>query len=330
MNNQEEISAIAHPNIALAKYWGKKNDELNIPAMDSISITLDTLATTTTVRIDSTLTQDEFMLNNKKCSEEERKKISKFLDLFRNKSEIKYFAKVISENNFPTSAGLASSASGFAALAIAANELYQTKLDRKSLSIIARQGSGSAARSLFGGYTWMHSGKLADGSDSFAEQISDESYFPLTVLVSITSINKKVIPSRVGMQISANTSPFYAAWLDTINNDIDSLKSAILNKDFETMAEISMESCIKMHSVMMTSKPPLFYWNKETYSIIEFVRNLHFLKYPIFFTIDAGPQVKIITVPEESEKILKKIKDLNNIFKLYVINLGPGAKILER
>ncbi|HRS02345.1 MAG TPA: diphosphomevalonate decarboxylase [Bacteroidota bacterium] len=330
MNNQNEITAIAHPNIALAKYWGKRNISLNIPAMDSISITLDTLETITTLKLDKKLDKDEFILNNKKSSEEERLKISKFLDLFRNKSKIKSFAKVISENNFPTSAGLASSSSGFAALATAANQIYETNFNSKKLSIIARQGSGSAARSLFGGYVWMHSGKSEKGSDSFAEQIVDEHYFPLTVFILITSKQKKEISSRTGMQTSAETSPFYSAWLNSTKDDIESLHSAIINKDFETMAEISMESCIKMHSVMMTSKPPMFYWNRNTYAIIEFVRKLHFLKYPIFFTIDAGPQVKIITIPEESDKILKKIKDLNNILKLYVVNLGSGATILER
>lgn len=330
MNKQEEITAIAHPNIALAKYWGKRNAELNIPAMDSLSITLDTLTTITTMSLDQDLKRDEFILNNKTTSEEERTKISKFLDLFRKNSKIKSYSHIVSVNNFPTSAGLASSASGFAALATAANKLYNTNYDTQHLSTIARQGSGSAARSLFGGYVWMHSGQSKDGSDSFAEQIAGDDFFPLTIFVMVTSKHQKEVSSRTGMQISATTSPFYKAWLDTINNDITVLKSAILNKDFDTMAEISMESCIKMHSVMMTSRPSLFYWNRDTYSIIEFVRNLHFLKYPIFFTIDAGPQVKIITLPDESEKILKKIKDLNNILKLYVINLGSGATILER
>ena len=330
MNNQSEITAIAHPNIALAKYWGKKDAILNIPAMDSISITLDQLTTQTTLVIDKNLNQDEFLLNNEVAKESDRLKVSQFLDLFRNKSNIKSYLRIISENNFPTSAGLASSASGFSALAIAANSIFQTNLDKREISILARQGSGSAARSIYGGYVWMHSGNLQDGSDSFAEQIADENYFPLSIIVLVTSNNKKEIPSRIGMQYSAQTSPFYQAWLDTTKNDIEQMRSAILNKDFETLSEISMESCLKMHSVMMTSKPSLLYWNKVTFSIIEFVRNLHFLKYPIFFTIDAGPQVKIITLPDYKDEILKKIKDLNNILKLFVVNLGSGATILER
>lgn len=322
------IKAIAHPNIALAKYWGKRNEELNLPAVGSVSITLDNLKTETSVRfIDSEV--DLIKFNGKFSEEKEQVKLSKFIDKFRNLTGIHKKVDIITNNNFPTSAGLASSASGFAALTIATAKLFELNISAKELSIIARQGSGSASRSLFGGFVEWHKGILDDGSDSYAEQIAEKDHFPLSIIIAVTSNKSKKISSRVGMKNSASTSPFYSEFVNSSIEDISQIKNAILEKDFEKLADFSMRSTVKMHSVMMTTNPPLFYWNHKTFEIIELVRDLHSRKEPVFFTIDAGPQVKIVTLKGNEEKILRELEQINQINEIYVCNLGNGAEIIE-
>jgi diphosphomevalonate decarboxylase len=232
-------------------------------------------------------------------------------------------------NNFPTSAGLASSASGFAALTKAASALFDLNLSTKQLSQIARLGSGSASRSIFGGFVEWHKGTSDDGSDCFAEQIAESDSFPLSVIIAITSSSIKKISSRVGMKESALTSPYYQSFVQSSDEDITLIKKAILEKDFSLLAEISMRSTVKMHSVMMTTTPPLFYWNSKTFEIIELIRNLHLNNYPVFFTIDAGPQVKIITLKENEDFIVQKINKINQISEIFVTTLGNGAEIIE-
>lgn len=323
------IKAIAHPNIALAKYWGKRNEILNLPAVGSISITLDELTTTTEIRFLENAENDLILFNGKIANESEQKKFSGFIDLFRNFSGNPKFVEIKTENNFPTSAGLASSASGFAALTKASSELFKLELSDKELSQIARIGSGSASRSIFGGFAEWHKGDTEDGSDCFAEQIAKPESFPLSVIIVVTSLKTKKVSSRDGMKNSSLTSPFYHSFVETSEEDIKIIKKAILNQDFNLMAQASMRSTIKMHSVMMTTNPPLFYWNSTTYSIIELVRELVNEKQPVFFTIDAGPQVKIITLKGSEEIILNRLKEINQIEKIIVCSLGNGAEIIK-
>jgi diphosphomevalonate decarboxylase len=322
------IKAIAHPNIALAKYWGKRNEELNLPAVGSVSITLDALKTETEIQfIENEYDIIEF--NGKLPAEDEQKKLSKFIDKFRQISGIDKKVELITNNNFPTSAGLASSASGFAALSKASSKLFGLEFSDRELSVLARQGSGSAARSLFGGFVEWHKGTLEDGSDSFAEQIADKSSLPLSIIIAVTSKESKKISSRIGMHNSSLTSPFYKAFVDTSPNDILEIKNAILEKDFMKLADFSMKSTVKMHAVMMTSNPPLFYWNHKTYEIIELVQDLYNNGENVFFTIDAGPQVKIVTTEGNAPQILNELKQINQIDEIYVCNLGNGAEIIE-
>jgi diphosphomevalonate decarboxylase len=324
----KKIKVISHPNIALVKYWGKRNEEKNLPSVGSISITLDEFSTVTEVQVNNK-SQDEFIINNTFANEKEQKKISKFLEHFRTLSQQKVFLTVKTTNNFPTAAGLASSASGFAALTFASNKIFELNLSEKQLTQYARLGSGSAARSIFGGFVELHRGELESGEDCFAEQILPAEEFPLKVIVVITDETPKKISSHEGMKLSKETSPFFNAFVETSEQDISSMRQAIKSKDFDLMGEIAQQSCIKMHSVMMTTKPPLFYWNSKTYSIIEFVLKLQKEKYPIFFTIDAGPQVKIVTLPGEEKIIKEKLTKINVIQKNFVIGLGNGTEIIE-
>jgi diphosphomevalonate decarboxylase len=323
----KKITSIARPNIALIKYWGKRQEELNLPDVGSVSITLDGIETKTTVQFAKD--NDIFYLNGEKSNEQEHNKISTFLDIFRNLIGEKNYFEVHTWNNFPTSAGLASSASGFASLTKAVDELLNLNLPLQELSKIARMGSGSAARSIYGGFVEMHKGNQEDGSDSFAEQIADNEHLPLIVNILITNLEYKKVTSRDGMKLSKDTSPYYKEWVSSSEKDIKLMKQAIAKKDFREIGDLSIRSCMKMHSVMFTSAPPLMYWNATTFDIIKRIEELFYYKNePVFFTIDAGPQVKVITTSEYQKNLLKIIKKINNIREHYVLTLGSGAEIV--
>ena len=324
-----KATATAHSNLALVKYWGKRNTPLNIPAVGSISITLKELLTRTTVQFDPSLDADILILNNVRSDQIKEKRISKFIDIIRNKAKIKYNAKIISENNYPTGAGLASSASGFAALTLAATKAAQVSLHPNQLSVLARQGSGSAARSIFGGFVEMKVGEKSDGSDSFAVQLADENYWNLNVIVAITTEGEKPTGSTEGMRHTELTSPFYKDWISSSQEDLNEMQSAISAKDFEKLGELSEYSCLKMHALMMSAKPGLIYWNQTTMAVVEFVRELRQKNIQCYFTIDAGPQVKIICLPNESEKIEEQISQINGVKKIILTKLGPGATLIE-
>ncbi len=322
---KNSASAVAHSNIALIKYWGKRDSALNLPAVGSISITLDALSTRTKVTFDESLNEDEFILGGRRVRGLKQARVSKFLDLVRTQSRISIFASVTSENNFPTGAGLASSASAFAALALASTEALGLNLPLKQLSVLARRGSGSAARSLFGGFAEMKMGELPDGSDAHAYQIQDENYWDLRVLVAVTTEAEKTYNSTIGMENSAHTSAYYNSWLSTSANDIQEMHQAIASKDFQKLGELSESSCLKMHAVMISTQPALIYWNNVTMIIIHLVQQLRKEGIPVYFTIDAGPQVKLLTLPEYEEKVFTALKTVRGIQKIIPSKLGPDS-----
>ena len=321
--------AIAHANIALVKYWGKRDAALNLPDVGSISITLDRLSTKTEVVFKETLNKDSLLLNQKNAAEKEIKRITEFLDLVRNASGISYFAEVISGNNFPTSAGLASSASAFAALSLAATRAAGLSYDNKQLSILSRRGSGSAARSVYGGFVEMYKGQKKDGSDAYAQQLADHNYWDIRVLIAITSVDAKKTGSTDGMNLSKLTSPYYKPWVESSAKDLNEMRRAIAGKDFEKMAEIAEFSCLKMHALAMATNPGLIYWNPTTIKLIHEVKTLREQGYPLFFTIDAGPQVKIITLPDYADKIENYITQISGVKKIISTKLGGDAELIE-
>ncbi|RMG65723.1 MAG: diphosphomevalonate decarboxylase, partial [Calditrichaeota bacterium] len=207
-------TAVAHSNIALIKYWGKRSERLNLPAVGSISITLKELSTWTRVTFQEDLGPDRVRLNGRKATPEETRRVSAFLDIVRRMAGRPLGAQVVSKNNFPTGAGLASSASGFAALALAATAALGLELPPTRLSALARLGSGSAARSVFGGFVEMQRGQAADGSDACAIQLRDEHFWPLEVLVLVTAEGPKSIGSTRAMNLTADTSPYFPAWVE--------------------------------------------------------------------------------------------------------------------
>ena len=324
----KDTTAVAHSNIALIKYWGKSNQKLNIPAVDSISITLKELSTKTSVIFSENLKQDTLILNNKSANEKQRLRVSCFLDLIRNKKKINYSLEIKSENNFPTAAGLASSASGFAALSLAVSKAVGLNLNPVELSELARKGSGSAARSIYGGFVYMHRGNDKSGIDSIAEQLYDENYWDLRLLILVTSKKEKEIGSTEGMNLTAKTSPYYKNWIQSTVSDISEMKKAIAKKDFEKVGDFSEFSCLKMHALAMSANPGIIYWNENTIKIVNKVRALRKSGLGIFFTIDAGPQVKVLCLPKDVKKVENEFKTVKGIKQIIHTAIGPSAYVL--
>ena len=323
MNSKSK--AVARANIALIKYWGKADPSMNIPAVGSISITLDALWSETNVCFGDSFAADKFSLDGQSRPEQVAR-ASNFLDILRKRAGIKTRASVATKNNFPLGAGLASSASGFAALATAASAALSLNISPRELSIIARRGSGSAARSIFGGFVEMHAGKGRGGEDSFAEPLLEASAWPLEVVIALTDRSEKTVGSRQGMNSSAATSPYYAAWLDTSARDLEQGRNAVLNRDFQALADVAQSSCLKMHSVAMTTRPTLLYWNGATVECVRALQGLQQEGVPVFFTIDAGPQVKAVCEPSARQQVFEVLQAVPSVKEVILSGLGAGAE----
>ncbi|WP_308465528.1 diphosphomevalonate decarboxylase [Rathayibacter soli] len=327
--------ARAHSNIALIKYWGKRERALNLPAVGSISITLDALSTDTWVTFDAGVPDprmrraDTFILNGQPGEVGVDSRVWRVLERVRERAGLNASASVSSSNDFPTGAGLASSASGFAALAVAASHAAGLELHDRELSILARQGSGSAARSIFGGYVEMHVGSAADGSDAFAEPLLDAETWPLSVVVAITDHAAKSVSSGAGMGASSATSPFFGAWVERAEDDLAGMRAAIAARDFGALGELSEYSCLKLHALMLTTRPALIYWNAATVAAMHTVRRLRADGVPTYFTIDAGPQVKAVCAPADAATVAAALAAVPGVADVRVSGLGGAAQLVE-
>ena len=321
-------AAQAQPNIALIKYWGKRDPALNLPVVGSLSITLDRLWTRTEVRFDPGLDADRMTLNGRDDARQ-RLRASACLDLLRTRAGVAWRASIISTNNFPTGAGLASSASGFAALVLAGDAALALGLSRTEQSVLARRCSGSAARSIFGGYVeWLH-GQRADGEDSLAFPILDAEAWPLRVAVAITSTAEKEIGSTVGMNRTAETSPYQRAWIDGQEADLVEARAAVAARDFERLANISEHSCLKMHALALAAQPGLLYWNASTVACMHRVRALRAQGLPVFFTIDAGPQLKAVCEPAAATAVATALREVPGVLDVVETGLGGAARLID-
>ena len=325
-----KATAIANANIALVKYWGKRDPELFLPYNGSIAVTLDELSTITTIEFNR-YDKDVFILDDQEIKEgKELEKLIRHLDLIRKIAGVNEKAKIVSKNNFPRAAGLASSASGFAALTFAATEALGMNLDSKELSIISRQGSGSATRSCLGGFVEWNKGEKQDGTDSYAEQIALPEHWPdFRMLTTIVSTKAKKISSRVGMAQAAETSPMYQVWLNTIEQDLKNVRQGVLNKDINLIGKAAEENCLKMHATAITTNPPIIYWQPATLEIIRSVLRWREEGLECYFTIDAGPQVKVICLEDKASDLVKRLENLDGVKKVIVCKPGQKPKIIE-
>ena len=318
-------TAKAHTNIALVKYWGKKDQELIIPQTDSLSLTLNEFYTTTTVNFDNHLTSDLVAIDQQTLSKKEAKKVVHVLDIVRQLSGIKAFARVESINHVPTAAGLASSASAFAALAGAASTAAGLNLSNRDLSRLARRGSGSATRSIYGGLVEWQKG--IDDASSFAQPILENVDFPIEMLAVLVDTKKKKVSSRSGMQSSVETSPYYDAWRQVVANDMIAIKQAIKAKDIDQIGHIAEENALRMHALTFSADPGFTYFNGETLTIIKAVEDLRNQGVNCYYTMDAGPNVKVIYNRGNRNKIVEELSNIVGPERLVVSQPGPGIKI---
>ncbi|WKZ12854.1 MAG: diphosphomevalonate decarboxylase [Gammaproteobacteria bacterium] len=318
-------TAIAHPNIALIKYWGKRDAAENLPAVGSLSVTLDAMRARTTVEFDSGLQQDTVRLDGAEDAGTTQR-VSACLDRLRQRAGRSWRARVDSDNDFPTGAGLASSAAGFAALATAAAAALDLRLAPGELADIARIGSGSAPRSLFGGFALLRN---IPGDRVSCEPLLAPADWPLRVVVAITESARKAVGSRDGMALSRDTSPYYAEWVRSHAADLDRGERAVRARDFAGLADIAEHSCLKMHAVMMTTRPALLYWTPATLACIRMVAELRRTGTPVFFTVDAGPQVKAVCLPETAPSVAAALGSLQGVTRVVVCGLGAGARVTD-
>ncbi len=321
-------TATAPANIALVKYWGKRDRALNLPAAGSISVTLGGLETTTSVRFDDDLEEDRVTLDGQEDAGTSVR-VTRFLQFVRERFSHTSYAEVTTSNNFPTGAGLASSASGFAALALAVDNALELGLTPQALSALARQGSGSAARSLIDGYAEMHPGSREDGEDSFATQLAPANALPLTVLAAITTSAPKAVSSGNGMEHCRKTSPYHNAWLGQVALDLESMRAAIAAADLEAIGEIAEANALCMHADMLAARPSLRYWNAATVTVLDHVASLRAEGTDAWCTIDAGPQVKVLCATDDSSGIAKTLTTLPGVEKVHVLAPGNGGRVVE-
>ena len=307
--------AHAHPNIALIKYWGKESIERNIPSSPSISLTINQLTTRTSVR--PVNDGDRFLFGNEQVKDE---KITRFLEFLRHTYAIPPI-EILTENNFPTGAGLASSASGFAALVTALNEEFKLGLAQSEQSVLARMGSGSAARSIFGGIVSL------EGPTWAAQVLLKQNDWPLDIVVAITDDNIKDVSSSVGMTMSKESSPYYDDWVKSSETDFKNARKYILQRNFDRLIEVAESNCLKMHAVMLSTLPSLFYWNPATVACIKQIRDLREQGIPVFFTIDAGAQVKAICLPGTGENVAHILSQVPGVLRTISATVGEDAWI---
>jgi len=315
-----KATAVAHPNVALIKYWGKRDTESNLPAVGSLSLTLGGLNTRTTVRFDRNLDADQLLINGHADSRAANR-VTRCLDLLRDRAGVSLFAEIESTNDFPTGAGLASSASGYAALVKAAAAALELEVDAPFLDEVARIGSGSAPRSLHDGIVLLD----AAAPTVICRTVCAPVDWPLTVLVAVTSRMPKDVGSTGGMELSRDTSPYYRAWVDTHPADLEAGLDAVAGRDFATLAKLSEHSCLKMHAVAMTSQPALVYWSAATVACMHRVQELRHDGLPVFFTIDAGPQLKAVCLPQAAGEVKAALRELPGVLEVLESDLGAGA-----
>ncbi|MBY7141841.1 diphosphomevalonate decarboxylase [Virgibacillus sp. NKC19-3] len=324
-----KATAKAHTNIALIKYWGKRNEPLILPTNSSLSLTLDGFSTTTSVEFRENLANDHVTINDETISGESYRRVSGFLDLIRQTAGEKHlYADVHSINDVPTAAGFASSASGFAALAAAATKAIGLQLSDQELSRITRQGSGSATRSIYGGFAQWQMGGRPDGSDSYAVPIASQDHWDIRVAAVVLSDTRKNVSSRDGMRRTVETSAFYDGWLGSLADDLEQIKEAIMDRDFEKTGKIAEANCLKMHATTLGANPPFTYWTDKTVAVMQTVQAMRAEGIPAFFTIDAGPNVKVLYLPENEKTVEKTLRDIPGAEDVILSKPGRGVSFL--
>jgi diphosphomevalonate decarboxylase len=321
-----EATARAHPNIAFIKYWGNQDHTMRLPSNSSLSMNLDGLHTETHLRFDPDLNADQFILNGQPQSGKTLQRLSEFLKIVRTQASLSNRAFVESSNNFPMGAGIASSSSAFAALALAASKAAGLTLNEKELSRLARRGSGSASRSIPAGFVEWHASNQDE--NSFAESISDPSHWSLVDCIAVISEEHKETGSTDG-HLLADSSPLQTTRVQGAQQRLRYCKEALLSRDFDAFAEIVELDSNLMHAVMMSSRPPLLYWQPATVSVIQQVRNWRTEGLSACTTIDAGPNVHVLCPSENSSEIEQRLAVIPGVKTVLSAKAGGPATLIS-
>lgn len=322
-----KATAIAPTNIAFTKYWGKKDEILRLPENGSVSMNLSDLLTTTTVEFSDKYNKDQITINGGGVEEGESERVIKHLDRVRKMAGIDLKAKMVSNNNFPIGTGLSSSASGFAALTLAAAAAAGLKLSEKDLSILARQGSGSACRSIPSGFVEWLDGDTSE--TSYAVQIFPSNHWAIADIVAVVSTGKKEVPTSVG-QKSAQSSPFMKVRLSRMKEKNKLVKRLIKEKNFKQFGELIEAEALELHTIMLTQYPPLIYWTPGTLQIMKLVPNWRAQDLPVYFTINTGQDIHLICEQKNAKLVVAKLKELDFVKNIIVNTPGEGARLSQK
>ena len=327
-----KATAIAPSNIAFIKYWGRKDEALRLPENGSISMNLSNLLTTTTVEFNKLFKEDKIVSSDKKEDSakqngNEGNRAIKHLDKIRKLARINLKARVVTKNNFPTGTGLSSSASGFAALTLAGVKAAGLNLSEKELSILARQGSGSACRSIPDGFVEWLDGDTSD--TSYGVSLYPENYWDIADVVAIVSKNKKEVSTTEGHKLAAS-SPFFPLRLEKINGKIKSIKKIMETKDFKAFGELVEAEALELHAIMLTSSPSLIYWLPGTLKVMHAVKKWRQEGLEVYFTVNTGQDIHLICQKKDVEKVIEKAKEVSDVQKRIVNYPSKGARLKEK
>ena len=311
--------ALAHPNIALSKYWGKREGGGNVPAVPSLSVTLAGLATTTRVTFDDALAADSLLLNGVPAADAAVARTTELLDRVREASGLRARASVVSINDFPTASGLASSASGFAALALAAVRAADLDWPAERVADLARRSSASAARSIFGGFVALEG--------EVARPVAGPDQIPLKVLVCVTTEAAKAVSSRDGMAVTAAKSPYYAGWLETAPRLHAELRAALLAGDLETTCALAEQSALAMHASAFAAG--IVYVSGATLEALATVRALRSDGVIAYATMDAGPHLKCLVHARDAARAKERLAQTPGVLRIIEAVAGEGARIID-
>lgn len=321
--------AIAHPNVALSKYWGKREGTGNFPAVPSLSVTLGGLATRTRVRFDHRVTEDRVVLDGRPADSRERDRVIELLDRVRGACGESRRAEVVTRNDFPTAGGLASSASGFAALALCTVRAAGLDWDAERVSDLARRSSASAARSVFGGFVELDAGPVEPREGDFlaARPVAAPEHLPLVVLVCVTTEHAKAIGSTAGMRATMSRSPYAAAWLEAAPRLHERLRQGLLARDFSVVGELAEASAMAMHASAIAAG--ILYWTPATLEALSAVHALRARGIETYATIDAGPHVKVLVRPHDAERAAEALAAVPGVGRIIQSRTGTGAALLD-
>lgn len=322
-----KATAEARANIALVKYWGRRDHALNLPATGSISMTVDRLVTRTTVDARDDLRRDELTINGQPQAGAPLARVERHLDHLRARAGNDLHCRVVSENSFAASAGLASSASAFAALTVAGFAALGCSVSTRESSAFARLGSGSAARSIFGGFVEWHAGK--DHDSSIAEPIAPRSHWDLHDVVLLLSQDEKKVGSAEGHGV-ADTSPLHEARIARVPHLLREVREGILARDIHRVGRAAEEDALLMHAVMMTSSPSLLYWTRETMDGLHAVRRWRDGGLAVYATIDAGPNLHLLCEARDAREVVKRARDELGVKDVIDNAPGEGAMLLTK